>query len=111
MLYHLQIPIYGCRLFALLERITPVLLAFGLAATIFGQTDTGSPVSETAAETDLIHHGDLIDVDVIGSLAYDWRGTINPEGFLEGIETIPEPVYALCKSESDVGSELSKAFS
>jgi hypothetical protein len=30
-------------------------------------------------EAGLIHLGDLIEVDVIGSTEYDWRGAVNPK--------------------------------
>ena len=45
-----------------------------------------TPVSIPESEVNLIHSGDLIDVDVVGSIEYDWRGRLNPEGFLDGIE-------------------------
>jgi protein involved in polysaccharide export with SLBB domain len=57
-----------------------------------------------------IHFGDLIDVDVIGSTEYDWRGTITPEGFLNGIDFVEEPIYALCRSEEDVARQLEKGY-
>ncbi|MGH9819117.1 MAG: hypothetical protein ACRD43_03015, partial [Pyrinomonadaceae bacterium] len=50
---------------------------------------------ENQSEIDLVHYGDVIDVDVVGSLDFDWRGTLNPEGFLDGMERIEDPVYAL----------------
>ncbi len=82
---------------------------------IFAQTPTPTPViipAETLdTEVNLIHLGDLIDVDVIGSLEYDWRGTLNPEGFLDGINFIENPVYALCQSETEVAEEIIKAYS
>jgi protein involved in polysaccharide export with SLBB domain len=57
-----------------------------------------------------IHFGDLIDVDVIGSTEYDWRGTITPEGFLNGIDFVEEPIYALCRSEEDVARQIEKGY-
>ncbi len=62
------------------------------------------------AETDLIHQGDLIDVDVIGSVKYDWRGTINPEGFLEGVNYAENPIYALCRSEQQIAAAVAQAY-
>ncbi|MGB7070354.1 MAG: SLBB domain-containing protein [Pyrinomonadaceae bacterium] len=55
-----------------------------------------------------IHFGDVIDVDVVGSLEFDWRGTITPEGFLDGFDTIEEQVFALCKTETEVGADISR---
>jgi len=70
-----------------------------------------APVSAVADEINLIHFGDLIDVDVIGSLEYDWRGTLNPEGFLNGIDFIEKPIYAVCRSEEEIAEEVVKAYS
>lgn len=75
-----------------------------LVAFSFGQT-TQIP------EVDLIHRGDLIDVDVAGSYEYDWRGTLTPEGFLDGLNPFGDPIYGLCKSGDAIAIETSKAFS
>lgn len=57
-----------------------------------------------------IHFGDLIDVDVIGSFEFDWRGTLTPEGFLDGFDKIEEPVYALCRTEVQLASLITAEF-
>ncbi len=62
-------------------------------------------------EASLIHIGDLIDVDVIGSVEYDWRGTLNPEGFLNGIGFVENPIFALCRNEEDIAAEIAKSYS
>lgn len=62
-------------------------------------------------ENDLIHYGDLIDVDFVGSVEYDWRGSVNPEGFLDGLELATEPIFALCRSEDDVAADVAKQYS
>lgn len=67
-------------------------------------------VSTPKSEIDLIHAGDLIDVDVVGSLEYDWRGTLNPEGFLDGASYTENPIYALCRSEESVAESVAKAY-
>jgi protein involved in polysaccharide export with SLBB domain len=74
------------------------------------QSPTPSPVQPDTLESDLIHYGDLIDVDVVGSLDGDWRGSVNPEGFLQGLIYAPEPIYALCKSEHAVASEITTQY-
>ena len=61
-------------------------------------------------QANLIHPGDLIDVDIVGSLEYDWRGTLNPEGFLDGVDFIENPIYALCRSEEETAAEAVKAY-
>lgn len=66
----------------------------------------------SAKEKDrLVHFGDIIDVDIVGSTEYDWRGRINPEGFLDGLEFIDEPVYALCRNEESVAADIVKGYS
>jgi len=52
----------------------------------------------------------LIDVDVVGSIEYDWRGRLNPEGFLDGIEAIENPIYALCQTEQSVAEAVGKSY-
>lgn len=58
----------------------------------------------------LVHFGDLIDVDVVGSFEYDWRGTLNPEGFLDGMDRIPNRIYGLCRSEGDLAEAITKEY-
>ena len=83
------------------------------------QTPTPTPeiiavsnLSETVkSELSFVHPGDLIDVDVIGSVEHDWRGTLNPEGFLDGIEFVENPIYALCRGEEEIALDVAKAYS
>ena len=68
-------------------------------------------LDQKQTETNLIHYGDLIDVDVIGSFDYDWRGTIDEEGFLSGVSFVENPVFALCRSEENVAEDVARAYS
>lgn len=79
---------------------------------ISAQTPTpkSENVIQTADELNLIHLGDLIDVDVLGSLEYDWRGGITPEGFLNGLDSLENRVFALCRSEEAVAAEIAKGY-
>ena len=85
---------------------------------IFAQTPTPTPESvsintssnNSIPPVNLIHFGDLIDVDVVGSLEYDWRGTLNPEGFLDGIDFIENPIFGLCRSEDEIAAAVAKAY-
>jgi polysaccharide export outer membrane protein len=61
--------------------------------------------------SDLIHRGDVIDVDVIGSVEWDWRGTLTPEGFLDGLDQIPKQIYALCRTREEVAAEITTEYS
>ena len=76
--------------------------AFFLAFTVRGIAQTGES---------LIHLGDLIDVDVAGSLEYDWRGGLTPEGFLDGLEQTGEQIFARCRTESDVAADITRELS
>ena len=69
-----------------------------------------SPSEIEKSNAELIHFGDLIDVDVIGSTEYDWRGTITPEGFLQELDFIEEPVYALCRSDETVALGIARGY-
>ncbi len=92
-------------IFAQTPTPTPEIILDNVSASV------STPVSAVTDEITLIHFGDLIDVDVIGSLEYDWRGTLNPEGFLDGINFIENPIYAICRSEEEIAAEVVKAYS
>lgn len=84
---------------------------------ISAQTSTPEPVSEnqtsqtTVSEESLIHIGDLIDVDVVGSIEYDWRGVLTNEGFLSFVNYSENPIYALCRDEDAVALDVAKSLS
>lgn len=75
------------------------------------QTDVQATNLIDVKNEDLIHFGDLIEVDVIGSAEFDWRGTISPEGFLNAKFYNADPLYALCKSEESIAAEITKIYS
>lgn len=60
----------------------------------------------TAPAAERIHYGDVVDVDFIGSLEFDWRGRLTNEGFLAGLERAENPVFALCRTEMEVATEI-----
>ena len=84
-------------------RLICVLCLFLLHGYTYSQNKSDSQ--------ELIHFGDIIDVDVIGSTEYDWRGTLNAEGFLNGIDFINDPIYGLCQDKDDVAKAIVKAYS
>ncbi|QYO63011.1 polysaccharide biosynthesis/export family protein [Leptolyngbya sp. 7M] len=53
----------------------------------------------------------LSEVDVIGSTEFDWRGELTPEGFLDGLDELPKPIFALCRSPEDVSKEIEVGYS
>ncbi|HLM60437.1 MAG TPA: hypothetical protein VK308_06525, partial [Pyrinomonadaceae bacterium] len=89
-----------------------------LQGLISAQTPTPTPetiatdaTSENSKkESNPVHPGDLVEVDVIGSIEYDWRGTLTPEGFLEGGDYIENPIYALCRNEEEIALDIAKAY-
>jgi protein involved in polysaccharide export with SLBB domain len=92
-----------------------ILCIFFWQSRIYAQIPEPTATPETKiqsdAELNLIHLGDLIDVDVLGSFEYDWRGTLTPEGFLNGLDSLENRVYGLCRSEEEIAREIAKSYS
>lgn len=86
-----------------------------LAAEKEGKTESANKETEknesSVQAEELIHLGDVIDVDVLGSLEYDWRGRLNAEGFLSDVPYLKEPIFALCRNETEIAANLTEAFS
>ncbi len=55
---------------------------------------------------DLFHAGDEIEIDLIGSIDYDWRGNVSPEGYISGMPFPSKPLNVFCKSEIAVAKEV-----
>ncbi len=70
-----------------------------------------TPKSQPTSPDDLIHFGDLIDVDLVGSIEYDWRGRLTPEGFLSGLKFAGDEIYAVCLSTSELESVIAERYS
>jgi len=88
-----------------------IVLALFALVSCYDAQDRGN--SSVASSTFLkrVHSGDLIDIHVVGNTEYDWRGKINPEGFIDGFDRIPKQIYALCRTESDIASEITSELS
>ena len=66
-------------------------------------------VSQTEpSQTQLVHFGDVVEVDVVGSYEYDWRGSLTPEGFLDGLDFLENQIYGLCVSEKELAASVQK---
>jgi protein involved in polysaccharide export with SLBB domain len=90
------------------QRLTVLTVLFTF---IFLTTSNSQPPTASAqTASNLIHYGDLIDVDVVGSFEYDWRGTLTPEGFLAGTDKLSNQIYGLCRSEADVAATIAKEY-
>ncbi len=87
------------------------ILAMGSLA-VFSQTaESTADVQAADSAFELVHYGDVIDVDVLGGFDFDWRGTLTPEGFLEGMDEYTEPIYGLCRTENEIAAEIVKVLS
>jgi protein involved in polysaccharide export with SLBB domain len=89
---------------------------------VFGQADPLPPPLENPTSKnekikpvqisadDLVHFGDLIEVDVLGSFEYDWRGTLTPEGFLDKVEFGDKSFYGLCRDVDKIAEDIEKEY-
>lgn len=82
----------------------------GINAAIGQDTQPSAKQEPQRTQDDLIHFGDVIDIDVVGGFEFDWRGTLTPEGYLDGLDGFNEPIYALCRSESQIATDVARAF-
>ncbi len=94
---------------------TFILLAalFLIPAATFtsGQTGTTSEQPEMKPDLDdLVHFGDVIDVDIVGGFEFDWRGTLTSDGFLDGLDGFSEQIYGLCRSEDQIASDVARVY-
>ncbi len=87
----------------ILHQFTSIFLLLVLALSDFAQ-------SGATSRSDLVHFGDLIEIDVIGSFEYDWRGTLTPEGYLDGLDYLEQQIYALCQSEEGLSVSIEKEY-
>ncbi len=68
-------------------------------------------ITSVVNEDELVHFGDQLDVDVLGSFEYDWRGGITPEGFLDKSEFSGEPIPALCRNVDEIAQSYADSLS
>lgn len=57
-----------------------------------------------------VHYGDIIDVDFIGGFEFDWRGGLTADGYLDGLDAIDGPIYALCLTETELALAIKKIY-
>lgn len=90
------------RLFPIIQIGLIIVVSLCYIPTTFGQ--------QADLANELIHQGDLIEVDELGGFDYDWRGRLNPEGFLDGFTKIVEPVFGLCKSPTQLAETIRERY-
>ncbi|MGB5014209.1 MAG: SLBB domain-containing protein [Pyrinomonadaceae bacterium] len=71
---------------------------------------TGLAANVRSQEFELVHYGDLVDVDVVGSSEFDWRGRLTPEGFLDGLNSFGDPIRGLCRTEEAISADVKNAY-
>ena len=74
-------------------------------------SDAPTPPETAIVVEELIHLNDILDVDVLGSLEYDWRGTPDSEGFLSQLPLAKDSVFALCRTEGELAQDIAAAYS
>ncbi len=93
-----------------MSRILVLIRNFGLvivASFCYIPVGFGQAV---ASRDEKIHVGDLIEVDELGGFDYDWRGKLNPEGFLDGFTKIVDPVFGLCKTPTELAEAIRETY-
>ncbi len=71
-----------------------------LIHTTFGQS--------AVSVIDLVHPGDLIEIDVLGGVDFDVRGRPTPEGFLEGYQLADGSVFVRCRSVQEIADDVAR---
>ena len=94
---------------AALRFLTNLTIILCIASTVSSQEPT--PTSTPVSADDLVHFGDVIDVDVVGGFEFDWRGKLTSEGFLDGFDSYGDPIAGLCRSEEQIAADVAKAIS
>ncbi len=94
------------------ENLLVLCFLFFVYIPAFGQTiPSPIPITPQKSEEELVHFGDIIDVDVVGGFEYDWRGTLTPDGNLDGLDAFDGAIYALCRNESQISVAVATALS
>jgi protein involved in polysaccharide export with SLBB domain len=87
----------------------PALVCFvAILIFLFHSSQPVAGQVESSPDAHLVHFGDLIEVDVVGSYEHDWRGSLTPEGFLDGLDFFDNPIYGLCVRETDLAAAIQK---
>ena len=82
-----------------------------LIFSLFAIASDGSGQSKSVSPTDRIHPGDLIEIDELGGFDYDWRGRLNPEGFLAGFTKVADPILGRCRTPAELAEAVREAYS
>ena len=87
--------------------ISPRIIVCGCLLWLLVNADArAQTIVQKVSDAGRIHQGDIIEIDEIGGFDYDWRGKINPEGFLDGFAKIAEPIFARCRTTEEVAESV-----
>jgi protein involved in polysaccharide export with SLBB domain len=64
----------------------------------------------SASQPDRIHFGDVVEIDELGGFDFDWRGNLNPDGYLDKFTKVAEPIFALCKTPTELEEIIRAAY-
>lgn len=94
-------------------RVRPTFFSAFSTLLLFATFLPSNSTAQTFAADrfDAVHSGDIIEVDVEGSLDHDWRGGLTPEGLLNGFNEFGEPIKARCRMPSEIAADAVKALS
>jgi protein involved in polysaccharide export with SLBB domain len=82
-----------------------------LTFSLLGLAHHGMAQDISVASADRIHPGDLIEIDELGGFDYDWRGRLNPEGYLAGFSKVADPIFGRCRSPQELAESVRTAYS
>lgn len=85
-------------------------VAFAVAGISQNLPDARSEVQKLTTSADRIHLGDIVDVDLVGSFEFDWRGGLTSDGYLDGLERAEKPVFALCRTEAEAAAAVAEQY-
>ncbi|HEX6280406.1 MAG TPA: SLBB domain-containing protein [Pyrinomonadaceae bacterium] len=91
--------------------LVPLHLLIATAAIFAGLGRSQSAPAMSSGRLDRIHRGDLIEIDEMGGFDFDWRGKLNPEGYLDNFTKVADPIFALCSTPDELAEKIREAYS
>lgn len=95
-------------LFFFLPLVLCVTSAMNASAQDPSRPARNSPTTPPKIDYERIHFGDVVEIDLVGSLDGDWRGSLSSDGTLSGYSTVSEPIYGLCRETGELAREVSE---
>src|SRR6476469_8334940 len=92
-------------------KVWPRRIVFLIALAFFCFLRPAFSQTEKTDPTDLVHVGDVVDVDFVGGSDNDWRGPVGPDGTLSSFVTYTAPIRALCRDVDSIAEDIASAYS